>query len=151
MNDMSVRKAVPFALLLTLTAAVFAQGARRDGKWEVTVQMEMPGMPAGRGMPAMTSTQCITKEQVDDPQKFGAQPPSRGGPNDCKVSDYKVVGNTVTYSMKCTTPQEMTMTGEFVYGDNKYDGVTKITTSRGGQPMDMTMKMTGKRLGDCTP
>ena len=98
----------------------------------------------------MTTTQCITKEQADDPQKFAAQPPGRGGQeNDCKVADYKVAGNKVTYTMKCTTPQEMTATGEMVYGDNKYDGVVKISMSRGGQTMDMTMKSTGKRLGDC--
>jgi hypothetical protein len=148
---MSVRNAVPFAVLVALTAAVLAQGPRRDGKWEVTTQMEMAGMPAGRGMPATTTTQCITKEQADDPQKFAAQPPGRGGQNDCKVSDYKVDGNKVTYSMKCTTPQEMTAAGEMVYGDNKYDGVVKMSMSRGGQTLDMTMKMTGKRLGDCTP
>ena len=51
------------------------------------------------------------------------QQPQRGNQqSDCKVSDYKLAGNKVTYSMKCTTPQPMDATGEILYGDNTYDG-----------------------------
>ena len=44
----------------------------------------------------------------------------------------------------------MTGTGEMTYNDNAYNGVMTMNMERGGQPMKMTMKMTGKRLGDCT-
>lgn len=148
---MTLRQLVPLAGVLALSAAVFAQGPRRDGRWEVTTQMEMAGMPGGRGMPAMTATQCITKEQVDDPQKMTPQPPQRGGgQNDCKVSDYKVAGNKVTWTMKCTTPQEIDGTGDVTYGTDTYEGTMTMNMARGGQTMQMTMKMNGKRLGDCT-
>ena len=153
---MRLRQIVPLAAVLALSAAVFAQGPRRDGKWEVTTQMEMAGMPAGRGMPAITVTQCITKEQAEDPQKMVPQPPPRGGQqSDCKVSDYKMLGNKVTWTMKCTTPQAVAVdgTGEVTYGNDTYEGTMtmNMTTARGGQsmPMQMTMKMNGKRLGDC--
>ncbi len=151
---MSVRRVAPVAVLFALTAAVFAQSGRRDGKWEVTTTMEMAGMPAGRGTPAMTSTQCITKEQADDPQKFAMQPPQRGGQqSDCKVSDFKSTGNKVTYTIKCTTPQEVNASGELIYGENTYEGTMKMMMAmgRGGQQMEMTMKSSGKRIGDCTP
>jgi hypothetical protein len=41
-------------------------------------------------------------------------------------------------------------TGEFVYTDDAYTGQMVMNVERGGQPMAMTMKYTGKRLGDCT-
>jgi len=152
---MRVSKLVPIVALAMMTAAVFAQGARRDGKWEVTTTMEMPGMPAGRGMPAMTTTQCITKEQAADPQKmYSQQVPQRGGQqSDCKVSDFKNTGNKVNWTIKCTTPQAVDGTGEVTYGTDTYEGVMTMNMqmARGGQttPMQMTMKMNGKRLGDC--
>jgi len=143
------RNVAAVAALLCISFVVFAQGGRRDGQWEVTTTMEMPGMPAG--MPPITATQCITKEQAADPQKAFAQVPQRGNQqNDCKVSDFKSSGNKVTYTVKCTTPQEMSADVEMTYRDNTYDGVMKMSISRGGQTMDMTMKMAAKRLGDCT-
>jgi hypothetical protein len=147
---MTIRRAVPFVLLLVLSTAVFAQSVRRDGKWQVTMQMEMPGMPAG--MPPFTTEQCLTREQVDDPQRAVPQQPQRGGgQSDCKYEDYKLTGNKVTWTMRCTTPQPMTGSGEITYTENAYNGVMKMNMERGGQGMQMTMKMTGKRLGDCTP
>src|SRR5258705_6898669 len=135
-----------------MTATVFAQGGRRDGKWEVTTTIEMPGMPAGRGMPAMTATQCVTKEQAADPQKMYAQQmPQRGNQeSDCKVSDIKTSGNTTSWTIKCTTPQEVTGGGEITYTENNFTSAMKMTMTRGGQSMEMTTKTTGKRVGDCT-
>ena len=110
------------------------------------MEMDIPGMPAG--MPPMTSIQCITPDESKDPQK--AMPPSgrggRGASGDCKVSDYKMDGNKVTWSMKCDGKEQMSGVFEFVYSGDTYTGTMKM--DRGGQAM--TMKYTGKRLGDCT-
>ena len=137
-----------------LSASLLAQGPRRDGNWEITMTMDMPGMPQGMSMPPIKTTQCITKEDANDPQKSLPQRPAgRGGavnPNDCKVSDYKADGNKVNWTMKCEGQQPMTGTGEFVYGVDSYTGTMKMDMARGGQPMAMTMKYAGKRLGDCT-
>jgi hypothetical protein len=140
------------AALIGISVSLLAQSPRRDGKWEVTTEMSMQGMPAG--MPPTTMTQCITKEEAADPQKAVPQPPpGRGGQaSDCKMSDYKTEGNKVTYTMNCTTPQPATLKGEIVYEADKFTGTNTMNTTmgRGGQAMTMTMKMTGKRLGDCT-
>lgn len=131
--------------ILCLTAlpwAVSAQAPVRDGRWEITTEMDMPGMPMK--MPATKTTQCITKEQAADPNQ-SVPKSSRGG--DCKVSDYKVVGNKVTWNMACTGKEAMTGSGEITYGTDSYTGSMKM--SSGGR--DMTMNYTAKRLGDCTP
>jgi hypothetical protein len=138
---MKLAHAARITVVVGLSVSALAQAPRRDGRWEVKTETEMPGMPMK--MPAMTTTQCITREQADDPQR--SVPQGRGAPNNCKVSDYKVTGNKVTWSMKCEGPEAMSGTGEITYGENTYDGVMKMV--REGQAM--TMKYTGKRLGDC--
>jgi hypothetical protein len=137
---MTPRKTMLVAGVLALGVSLFAQGPRRDGKWEVKLEMSMAGM----NLPAQTLTQCVTPQQAADPQR--AIPPSgrgRGGPGDCKVSDYKVEGNKVSWTMAC---QQMTGAGEFVYAGDTYTGTMKMNT----QGQEMTMKYTGKRIGDCT-
>jgi hypothetical protein len=67
--------------------------------------------------------------------------------NDCKVVDQEISDNKVTWSMSCTTPQEMTGTGEFVYADDTFEGVMQMQM----QGQTMSMKYNGKRLGDCAP
>jgi hypothetical protein len=140
------------AALLSVAAvsgSLLAQtpGARRDGNWQVTLEMEIPGLP--QGMPPMTVNQCITKEQAADPSKLVPQGAGRGMPPDCTVSDMKTEGNKTSWSMKCDGQTAMTGTGEITFNADTYIGLMKITTDRGGQPMTMNMKYTGKRIGDC--
>lgn len=130
--------------------AVSAQGVRRDGNWDITVEMQMPNMPAGMTMPPMKMTQCVTKEESKDPQKSMPSRPQRGGgAQDCKVTDYKESGNKVTWNVVCTGAQPSSGTGEIVYSADGYTGTMTMNMERGGAPMAMTMKYVGKRLGDC--
>ena len=137
--------------VVVLPAVAQGPGPRRDGKWDITMTMDMPNMPnmpAGMKMPEIKTTQCITKEEANDPQKAMPQGGGRGrGPNPdkCKISDFKTSGDKATWSMKCDPPEEMTGTGEFTYAADSYTGVVKM--NRGGQ--EMTMKYAGKRVGDC--
>ena len=121
-------------------ASTSADGPRRDGKWEVKIEMQMPGMT----MPPQTTTQCLTKEDAADPQKAMPQG-GRGMQGNCKISDFKVDGNKVSWSMTCEN--KMTGKSEFVYAGETYTGTMKMNME--AQEM-MTMKLSGKRLGDCT-
>jgi hypothetical protein len=140
---MTKRLAVTLVIAGSFAALVVAQGPRRDGEWEVKMEMNMPGMPAG--MPPTTTKQCITPADASDPKK--AMPPGRGGnQGNCTVSDYKIDGNTVSWSMACSGAQPMTGKGQFVYEQNAYTGTMTMDMQGRGT---MTMKYTGKRLGDC--
>jgi hypothetical protein len=135
--------AVVVVALGVLSVPASAQGPRQDGRWEVKMEMSMPGMPAA--MPPIMTTQCITPEDAKDPQKAVAT--GQGGEQgNCKVTNYKVAGNKVTWSMACDGREAMTGTGEFLYAGDTSTGTIKM--NRAGQVM--TMKYTGKRLGDCT-
>ena len=143
-------KFAPFTLVacIAAAAATYAQTPMRPGRWEVTTQMQMPNMPVQ--MPAMKTTQCVTPEQLKDPANAVPRGPQngRGRPNqDCKVSDYKASGNKVTWNMSCSAPQAMTGTGEMTFVDDTYTATMKMQSPQG----EMEMKMSGKRLGDCTP
>jgi hypothetical protein len=142
---MKATRIAVLAVLIGSTAAV-AQSPLRAGRWEVTTQMQMPGMPVQ--MPEMKTTQCVTPEQLKDPANTVPKAPDGGrtANQDCKVSDYKVSGSTVTWRMACTTPQPMTSTGEMVFNGDTYTGMMKMNMPQG----EMSMKLAGKRLGDCT-
>ena len=128
----SIRIAIVACSLVV--SVVTAQGPMREGRWEVSVQMQMPGM----SMPAMKSAQCVTTEQLKDPAK--ALPSAAPG---CTMSDYKADGNKVTWKMAC---KEMAGTGEITFKGDTYEGLMNVTS-----PHEMAMKMSGKRVGDCTP
>lgn len=141
-------KIAPLVVLAVIvsTSAATAQSPIRPGRWEVVMQMDMPNMPIK--MPEMKSVQCITPEQAKDPASSlprGPQDGRGGSKNDCKVSDYKVSGNTVTWQMACTSPQPITSTGEMTFTDNSYTGTMKMTSAQG----PLAMKVSGTRLGDC--
>jgi len=141
---MRLRALVVFAAGLAASVALLAQAPRMDGKWEVTGEMEMPGMT----MKLPVSTRCITKEEAADPQKAAPKGPGgRGGEeSNCKVADYKIVGNKVTFTMKCEGEQPMTMAAEMIYTGDTYTATQKMEMGGRG---NMTIKSTGKRLGDC--
>lgn len=141
---MNIRHAALLAGVLATTttaASLLAQGPRQDGQWEVTTEMQMPGMPAG-GMQPIVNTQCISKADAADPQKFLPKGQNESG---CAVSDYKLEGNKTTWSLKCDGPPAIAGTGEIVYSQDAYTGSMKL--NMGGQAM--TVKYSAKRLGDC--
>ena len=142
---MKTRLAVVLTLLGVSAVALTAQGGMRPGRWETTMQMEMAGSPVQ--MPPMKATRCVTPEQAKDPSSLNSDPSGgRGGKSDCKVSDQKMSGSTISWKITCASPQAMTGTGEMTFSDDSYTGVMKMNMAQGA----MSMKMEGKRLGDCT-
>ena len=136
---------VVVTLLAFGAVSLIAQGGMRPGRWATTVQMEMAGSPVQ--MPPMKQTRCVTPAEAKDPSSLQSGPPGgRGGKNDCKVSDQKMSGNTMSWKIACTSPDAMTGTGEMTFADDSYTGTMKMNMTQGA----MSMKMEGKRLGDCT-
>ncbi|MDX8403912.1 MAG: DUF3617 family protein [Mariprofundaceae bacterium] len=109
------------------------------GEWEMTSQMKIEGMPAGvPSMPPMTSQQCISKDRMI--------PSQQGHNQDCEKIKQHVSGNTITWSMRCTTQDVVSeMNGTSTYTGNTMKGSMHITS----QGMKMSSYVTGKRLGPC--
>ena len=136
---MNLRKLALYALVCALVVPAYG-AVGKAGKWQMTMEMDAPNMPMK--MPPMTFTHCVTKEDVENPDR--AVPKGRENSN-CKVSDYKVDGNKVSWSMKCEGKKPMSGNGEMTFEGDSYTGWTKMHLD----DQDMTVKWSGKRLGDC--
>jgi uncharacterized protein DUF3617 len=122
------------ALMLPLVAYA---GPMKPGKWQVTVATTVAGMDDA--VPPTTVTECITDEEAAKPQ-----PPATGQGSDCKVSDYAVNGNVITWSISCPNEQ-LTGSGTMTFSGESYSGSTKMKIG----DANITQKLTGKRLGGC--
>ena len=137
---MKLRNFALCVLVLAIAVPTFAAEAKppmKAGKWQITITMDMPGMPMK--MPPMVMTKCVTKEEAERPE-----PPKPKKGDDCTVSDYKLDGNTVTWTMKCEK-QNMTGEGKITFSSDSYDGEAHMKMS----DMDITQKFAGKYLGEC--
>jgi len=141
-----------FATLSLLAATLLSAPAHaaapnmKEGLWEITTKMEMPGMPGG--MKPQVMQQCFTKKDLDDPRKTA---PSGGDPKDnrCQMTDYKMQGNTATWNMACKGEDAMTGSGSITYSGTSYTGTNKMSMKRGGNVQTMTTHYNGKHIGDC--
>jgi len=125
-------------ILAALAAAlpVTAAHAALDGElWEVTTQMNVPGMPAGMG----TQKNRVCTEKGDRKKAMQSK-----GSEKCKVTDFKESGNKITVTMECPDGTA-TMENTYNAARTEYNGTVNMKSKRG----DMTMTMAGKKLGSC--
>ena len=123
--------------LLSLCSTVYAGSGlnMQDGMWEITSQVKMQGM----AIPPMTFSQCITKDNAV-PQT------NSPGQGDCKVSDMKTIGSTVSWSVVCDEQAgNMKGNGKITYHGDRFEG--EMTTEHMG--MVMVTEMSGRRTGPC--
>jgi len=111
--------------------------APKGDQWEVVSQMGMDGLPMP--MPPQKVVVCAPKEWKEPP----------GGADErrkCKVSDFKLAGPKATWKVHCDGPPAMDGDGEITRsGPDAFTGAIKFTSTEAA----MTVKLTGKRLGDC--
>lgn len=127
------------ALLVAVAGSAFAAGPQRPGKWNVKMQMEVPGMPFK--MPPVNFDVCLTEEDLKDPQKAVPNDPK----SSCKVGDYAVDGNKVTWTIDCPK-EKMKGKGEITYDEKSYTGSMNMTVGE----QEMSTKYTGTWKGECT-
>lgn len=108
--------------------------------WEVTVKMEMEGMPMA--LPPMTQRICIAPQAGDE-----AFVPKN---DECRVADMSRSGNTQRYRMVCTGKDPMTAEGEITRGKDSYQGRMRMTGKVDGQAMNMTHTFSGRKVGPCS-
>jgi len=132
-----------FALVVLAVAlsipAIAAEHPGKPGQWEMTMQMDMPGMPFK--MPPMKTTICLTADDLKDPQKSVPQ----DAKNKCTVSDYKIEGNKVSWSVECAKPK-MKGTGEATYSGDTFTSTVHMEM----EEREMTVKYSGKWMGECS-
>ena len=137
---MKIYKLVFALIVCSLSTLAFAASPAKPGKWEMTMQMEMTGMPMK--MPAHTVTYCLTKEEAENPEKLAPEQQRKN--SDCKRTDLNINGNTVSWKVECEK-SKMTGEGKITYSGDSFDGGMHMTMPNG----EMNAKYTGKYLGAC--
>lgn len=131
------RAIIAILAALAIPATSHAADTMREGMWEITTTMEIPGAPMK--MTPSKVNHCFTKEQVQDQKRAISRD------KNCTVTDMKQSGNKVSWKMKCTGEHPGTFTGATTFKGDAYDSTMKMVTE--GQTMNM--KVSGKRIGRC--
>jgi len=140
---MTHRAPVVLLLLTLLPVSAFAADGMQPGLWEVTTRMEMTGMPMQ--MPAQTVRHCYTRQDVEK----GERTVPRADDKNCKIKDYKLKGNTATWSIVCTGRGAMSGTGTMTTRATSFTGKSTFKMRDNGDTTNMVSDITGKRVGDC--
>ena len=138
------RHAFVALLFAALASPVFgASSEMQPGLWEITTRVEMSGMPVP--MPPQTIRHCYTKKDIEKGQ--GTVP--QGDNKNCQIKDYKVRGNTASWTLVCTGKEAMTGAGTMTWTSTSYTGKMNARVKDGGETINMTHRWTAKRVGDC--
>ena len=129
---MRMRLLAAVVLALPLVAA-----AQNTGElWEITSQMNIPGMPAGMG--GQTQRVC----QGDDPERRAAA--EKKGQEECKVTDKKQTATRLQVTMTCKQGT-MTIDQQYNAARTEFKGSMKMTSKEG----EFVMNTTGRKVGAC--
>ena len=148
---------VAFAFAACSTAATAAnpfdafKGKMKEGLYEYKMEMDMgamPGMPAGMSkMSPPPFQKCLTAQDIEK----GEMGRGRDGkpPGDCEVKNFNMSGNTASYTMTCTKPNEMTADNKVTFRSDGFTMDMKMSMNQRGQMMNMTQHMESRYLGPC--
>lgn len=113
------------------------------GLWTITLTMTAAGMENELG--PYTRTQCITREDAQNPDKLFAE---MGG--SCTYGDKQYQGSSFTFSVQCSGIVPMQGKGEVIFGANAFDGSIAIEANVSDMgPLQTKSQVKGTRLGDC--
>lgn len=130
--------AVAGVCVLPVAQGAWAQGS--DDQYDVTVKMEMAGMPMA--MPPVSQRLCVRKGAND-----GDYVPRQ---ENCRVNDTTRTGSRLTFKIACAGSNPMTGTGDFTFGANGYNGQIRMKGKMEGQDVEMTQAIAARRVGGCT-
>lgn len=147
-----MRNTLLAAAFVALSTAALAnpfgefKGKMKEGLYETKMEMQIPGMPAGMGKQQMTFQNCVSQKDIDKGQ-LGRRDGNM--PENCEVKNFKMSGNTASYTMACKGDQPMTADNVVTFRDGGYTMDMKMSMSQGGQVMNMNQRMDGRYIGPC--
>jgi hypothetical protein len=117
-----------FAISCNANAQLDFKGKMKEGQYETSVSIDMPGAPKGVGQPAKSSY-CITRDDIEKGKgdMFGGQSKS-GQRSSCEMKNIKQTSNTASYDMICPnegieSSVQLTFSGDSIKGTT----TTKMT------------------------
>lgn len=146
------------AAVLTLVACGGSGDSLQPGEWEMKteiVSVKVEGLPPGvadsmKAQAGGTSRTCMTPEEAKGPS---ADIFAKNNPANCKSEGFSWAGGRIKGKTTCTGAggqgkTVMIMDGR--YGAQTIDMTMKSDTEMMGKAMAMEMRVTGRRVGECT-
>ena len=123
------------AIALASAAIAWSQTSMRPGEYEITVEMQLPGIP---GAQKATQTNCLSDEEARDFQSLIVG--EMGGIEGCTFSNVQTSGSKITWDTKC---DDVTGASELTFVSDGFTAITKMQT-RG---TEVTATTSGKWIG----
>lgn len=112
----------------------------KEGQYEITSRVEIPGMPSS--MPPVTVKQCLTQKDPVPNQSSAGQ--------ECRITDMKTEGNTVSWAMECTQQgNSMQGKGSMIFQGDRFKGKSEMKMGPEAGNMLIITHTEGKRIGAC--
>jgi len=129
-----------FLLVLALVMASGVAAAEiRTGLWQITMTVNMTGMPAA--IPPQTQQECLSAENMV-PQTANAQ--------GCEVRSNGARGNRMEWTMACDTPNGKAKgSGYMEFNGDSMQGSIEMVMNGPAGPLNVVTALSGRRLGDC--
>lgn len=128
------------AILWLLSAPKSPAPNLEEGQWDITIQMEFEADP-WPGDPFFTSG-CMTR---DNPIPSVSKPGQK-----CEVTQKKVKGNRLDWSIECDDLVGATLVGHgtVTFKKNRLSGTMQVS-AEGLMRSNMKYRISGKRVGAC--
>ena len=142
---MRAKQILAAVTLLALAAtAAWAQLALRPGKYNVTMELTLPGAPISN---TQEDTDCLSPEDAKDLVK--AMMRELSSESSCSASNVKTAGNKLTFDAACTVQGNIVSanTELTLKSDTSYAAVMKVNAAG----VNTTLKIAGEWAGaTCT-
>lgn len=130
-----------FLFLVGVSGAAYSNGLR-DGRWDLTAQVNTMGLPIK--IPEQKTTMC-----VDSKSEESGKPPI-AAPKTCEFTDYAVKGNQASWKMTCSGSLNLEGMGSLEFTDDDYHGSSVVEVKLPGfGKIKTNQTYQGHRIGDC--
>ena len=121
------------------------------GQWEITTKVAIPKLPFGLTIPrnlplpqSGTRTVCITEKDLDQPH---ALVKAQTG---CLLRDLQEADGQLTWKVSCGGPPRSRSTGSLIMNGDSLQGTAAVITEVQGFELPVSMRYSGRRLGECS-
>lgn len=130
------------ALLLAASAPAFAT-AMQPGEWEFNSTTTSPLFATAQNS---VFKYCVTQQDADNPEAWMARQSEKG---ECKLTPGERTSDSMRWKMSCPRTNLHGAGAARLTGPGSLEGEMKLSGSFQGHAVQMSTRMSGKRLGPC--
>ncbi len=137
-----MQKRFATAVLLTACAPAFA-AQLQPGEWQINSSTTSPLFATAQ---SSVFKYCVTKEDAEHPEAWMARQSEKG---ECKLIPGKRTADSMTWQMSCPRTNLTGSGAARLTGPATVEGEMKLSGNFQGHAVQMSTRMSGKRLGPC--